>query len=281
MDKEVKSFIRQLASQGWHSPKTTGSGHVRLEYALGGHIIFPSTPSDRRWLHNKWTEIEKIYKEVGRYTAPIKEDRSSRIGLDYVKPEPVVPSKQLLATTTIQPQQPKEEQIAMSGSTTTLIIELLHVRRNEIMEKLKPHAALLKDLEEVNALLAQFGKGSSPVAPKSENEKIKAFMDKKNSSSPAKKARIRHVSPEETCRYAEETVKANGGVMDLQELANWMEEVHGLQRSGSRTVRQKIVDDIKKYNERNPNWQRLELVKVSDTTDPLKIRYVSVRTLSK
>jgi len=59
-NKEVKQFISELEAKGWVIVRKTGTGHIKMRSPCGSTTIFPSSPSDNRWLKNKRCEIKRI-----------------------------------------------------------------------------------------------------------------------------------------------------------------------------------------------------------------------------
>lgn len=59
MCKESKQVIKELESRGWVFVRYTGTGHMKLRFKNGATTIVPKTPSDSRWLKNKWAEVKR------------------------------------------------------------------------------------------------------------------------------------------------------------------------------------------------------------------------------
>jgi predicted RNA binding protein YcfA (HicA-like mRNA interferase family)/cell fate (sporulation/competence/biofilm development) regulator YmcA (YheA/YmcA/DUF963 family) len=270
MHRDVKDFIRFLKGRGWTLERKTGSGHIKMTYARGGHTILPMTPSDNRWLLNAQSDARKVEQQYGPWVPPKKEAPSDR-GLNFQK-QTWEETDMKLKTFAELPRvvEPEQMKITTPAHINTkaipnnnLIMNLLQKRKSELLEIVSPHLEAFKEFQQIEEILTQYS------SSRTVEEKVQEFKQIRKPTVSAKRFKLK-----EFYQLVRDVVKTHNGEINIKELSAWMEDVHGVKGSANETVRGKIVRNLHKYNEENPG--RGDLVLSPIPSEGMRPKYDSV-----
>lgn len=59
-NREVRELLKTMRERGWEFVRKCGSGHTLMRWPMNGlYTTVSNSPSDHRWLENKWSDIRK------------------------------------------------------------------------------------------------------------------------------------------------------------------------------------------------------------------------------
>jgi len=265
MNKEVRQFLKKVQKEqpGWVLQKQRlGSGHLRLDYILGGFVTLSHTPTDHRWLQNVKTTMRAMEEKYGKYIPPVKEKKER--GMNYTPPIPLpdFPSKKTIAATLLNkpeiilpklPEQPiinnviksqTKEKYVMNTQDKEIIIKLLQEKYDSLKAILEPHLPMIQEYQQVEKTLTGL---KSSLLP--EEQKIAEFLEKK-------KEQIRAIpvkgKRQELYTEVEKFLKEKQSKVDISTVLDWVvnEKKLNFCIKGT-TPRVSLIQHIRELNKAN------------------------------